>query len=213
MKIQPWHLAAIVGIGALIMFGGGTVFLTRAPRGKRLSSCTTNPNGTVSPPPEALRLQAETAMGRSVSMTAYAVARMLRSEGGSDTNIKRRVRAWVLWNDFQKLRKANGPARWPTLESVLVFSISKGENGVFGDQRGRRYATPLDPYEGDLIDAEAFIREFAAGKGDPTAGATKFVDKNALGKQPGTEGKTLASLEKDWGGKFRHVEGDLYVMA
>lgn len=213
MKIQPWHLAVIVGGAALLATVGGKVFTERAARGRKLSQSTTNANGTVSPAPEALRAQAEKTLGRSVSMTAYALARMLYSEGGRDTVIKRRVRAWVLWNDWKKLRKANGPARWPTLESVLVFSISKGENNQFGDQRGRRYATPLDPYEGDLTDAEALLREFASGKGDPTNGATKFVDEKALGKQPGTEGKTLASLERDWGGKFRHVEGDLYVMA
>lgn len=213
-----WRHYAIAGFIVGLAMYNGSVFVERAKKGRRLTRTVLLPNGAAALPgasvpvaPEVLRAEAAKVLGRPVSMTAYALARMLGSEGVRDTASKRRVRAWVLYNDWQKLRTQHGPARWPTLESVLVFSQQKAENGFFGDQAGRRFATSLDPYEGDFIDAEQFLKDFASGR-SPIGTATKFVDEKALGVQKGTQGKTLASLEKEWGGKFRHIEGDLYVM-
>jgi len=211
MAIKPWQVAVIVGCVGLSL-GGGQVYIERSKKGKRLSTGKPGPGGVVTNTPEELRQQAERVMGRKVSMSAYALARVLWSEGASDSANARKVRGWILFNDWKKLQKQHGSARWPTLESVVLFSNQKGENGFFGEQAGRRFSTARDPYEGDLLDAEALIASFRVGP-DPTRGATKFVDTKALGKQKGTEGKTLASLEKAWGGKFVHVEDDLWVMA
>ena len=198
-----WYVP--VGVLALgLLVGGGVVFVERAKRGRRLTTTKPGANGAIATSPEALRAEAARVLGRSVSQEAYSLARMLASEGSSDNAVGRRVRAWVLHNDWRSLQGRHSESRWPTLTSVLTYSTQQGENGLYGEQAGRRFSTARDPYEGDLSDAEALLTEFFRGS-DPTAGATKFIDLEALGKQAGTQGKTLASIEKDWGLKGRLV--------
>jgi len=212
MAIKAWQAAVVLGCVGLSLRGGQVIIESSKKNGKRLSTGKLGAGGVVTTSPEELRQQAEKVLGRKVSMSAYALARVLWSEGAHDSANARKVRGWVLYNDWQKLRKQHGAARWPTLESVVLFSNQKGESGLFGEQAGRRFSTARDPYEGVFMDAEALIKAFRTGP-DITGGATKFVDTKSLGKQKGSEGKTLASLEKEWGGKFRHVEEDLWVMA
>lgn len=205
MNWKWWHVPLAV-VGFVVLIGGGMVFVERAKRGRRLTTTSLRPDGAVAVPPETLRAQAELVLGRAVSMEAYSLARMLTSEGNSDNVVTRRARAWIAYNDLKHDVGKRLPSLFRNFTDLFTYSTVKTEKGLYGDQRGRRYATIRDPYEGDLIDAEALLQEFGTGS-DPTGGATKWVDVPALGKQPGTEGKTLASIEKEWGLKGRELAG------
>jgi hypothetical protein len=185
--------------------------LTLSKRGKKLTTTSVDPSGKVPLSPDAYRKEAEKNLGRAIDPNAFALALMLSAEGLSDNLLSRRIRSWIAFNDLRDLRKAFG---WPDFTRLFTFSQNKGQNGFFGEQeKGRRYATGRGLYEGVLKDAETLIKEFESGE-DPTNGATKFVDLNALGIQPGTKGMTLASIEKRWGLKGREVvggNGDLYI--
>lgn len=177
-------------------------------RGKKLTLVLPDSTGKILATPEAMRKQAEELLGRAIDSEAFALALMLSSEGLSDSWIKRRARAWVAFNDLKGLRKAFG---WKSYEKLFTYSNMAGQNGHFGKQeKGRRYDTSRPLYESVLNDAEGLLAAFKNGN-DPTGGATKFIDVKALGRQPGTEGKTLASVEKEWGLKGRQVEDDFYV--
>lgn len=185
--------------------------LTLSKRGKKLTTTGVDATGKVPLSPDAYRKEAEKNLGRAIAPNAFALGLMLTAEGLRDNLLSRRVRAWIARNDLIGLQKAFG---WQDLTRLFTFSQIKSQNGFFGlQEKGRRYATGAGLYEGPLTDAEVLIAEFESGA-DPTGGATKFVDLNALGVQPGTEGKTLASIEKDWKMTGRQVvggNGDLYI--
>lgn len=182
--------------------------LSPAKHGQALTRTTPDSTGKIPAPPDGLRKQAEAVRGKPITADAFALALMLASEGLDDTWKKRQFRAWVAHNDLRELRKRFG---WKDLTKLFTYSIRGGQNGFFGKQeKGRRYDTSRVLFTSTLDDAEKLLESFANGP-DPTGGATKFIDVRALGQQPGTEGKTLASIEKDWGLKGRLVEGDFYV--
>lgn len=184
------------------------VLKVSANHGKALMRISPDSTGKIPAPPDGLRKQAEVIRGKSISTDAFALALMLSSEGLHDTWKKRQYRAWVAHNDLKELRKRFG---WKDLTKLFTYSTRGEQNGFFGKQeKGRRYDTSRVLYSSVLDDAEKLLESFASGQ-DPTHGATKFIDVKALGKQPGTEGKTLASIEQDWGLKGRLVEGDFYV--
>lgn len=209
-KIQP--VLIVLGV-ALVLFlfikrSQVVTLLKTSKLGTRLTRVTVDSTGKIPVDPDALRKQAEVLRGKPISAEAFALGLMLGSEGPSDSAKARRARAWVARNDLLELKARFG---WKNFTKLFAYSNRDGQNGFFGlQEKGRRYATWAPLYSGILDDAEKLLIEFATGK-DPTGGATKFVDVNALGKQPGTEGKTLASIEKDWGMKGRNVEKDLYV--
>lgn len=183
--------------------------LKLATLGRKVSNAQADATGKVPLLPKEVVAQVARNLGRPVTDDAVALAKMLASEGYRDTPLKRSARAWVAYNDLAELRRRFG---WKDFTRLFTFSTQRNQLGYFGAQeKGRRYATNADIYEGHILDAETLIASFATGN-DPTNGATKFVDENALGKQPGTEGKTLASIEAAWGLKGRRLDNsDFYV--
>lgn len=151
-------------------------------RGRRLTtSPARNDAGRVTDTPEKLLAEAQALLGRAISMDAYALARMVRSEGGNGPVPEKQARVWVALND----RDAH---RWSTLYTIA------GPTGLFGPQRGWRYASGSDPYENDLYLAEAVL---AGQLADNTGGATKFVDIDSFGVQEGTG--SYEDLVERWG--------------
>jgi hypothetical protein len=140
-------------------------------RGRRLShSPPLNAAGQVDRDPAYLKADAEQIVGRFIEDDAYAIARMLRSEGGSGSPDEKRARAWVARNDAA----AHG---WSMLYTIA------GPDRLFGRQRGWRYASGEDPWENDLAIAEAVLDGRLL---DNTGGAVKFVDIKSFGAQEGT---------------------------
>jgi hypothetical protein len=183
-KLKWWHyLLGAAGVGLLLWEGDELVStaIDLTQRGRRLSyGPELGANGQVNADPESLRLEAAATLGRDVSMEAYALARMLRSEGGGGSVAELQARAWVALNDAA----AHG---WSILHTIA------GPDGLFGQQRGWRYASGKDPYERELGVAELVWSEQLP---DNTGGATKFVDIDSFGVQPGTG--TYAELVAKW---------------
>lgn len=163
-----WWLWIVV---VLVAVPVGVAVFDRATRGRKLTNAPANALGNVVEPPDVLASRAAAALGRTVTVEAYALARMLNSEGSSDSALARQLRAWVAWNDARALG-------WD-LVRLFTYSRDGSKAGRFGTQVGRRYSTARDPYEGDLADAERLLVEFATGA-DPTGGATKFTDGDLI---------------------------------
>lgn len=162
-------------------------------RGERLTYTTPDANGVILVDPGELAAVAGAVVGRDVERDAYALARMGRSEGTDG----REYRMHVALNDLADLQAHGKGGTFPTLESLFTYSTSSAERGLFGDQRGRRYATTRDPHVGDLLLAEKVLADRAAGL-DYAQGAIKFVDKSSFGKQAGT--RTYDQVLAEWTG-------------
>lgn len=139
--------------------------------------------------PEALAAAASATVGREVTVNAFALARMLRSEEGSaGPNVKAAL-AWVCLNSARE--------KGVTVLRRLTASKVAARDGKFGRQISRWAATTSDPYENDLAIAEETMQNFMVyPERDPTNGAVKFVDKRAFGVQEGT--RTYAEVEAEW---------------
>lgn len=162
-------------------------------KGRQLTDVPVGPGGIVPATPAALAAAAAALLGRPVTAEAYALARMIRSEGATEW----RLRGHVAINDAEDLG-------WMLLR-VLTYSTAAWAAGSFGpqftpaitrtdDEGGlitareksvRRYTTSRDPFEADLVHAETVLAEHVAGT-DPTGGAVKFVDRSSFGAQAGT---------------------------
>ncbi len=147
--------------------------------------------------PEDLAAEAEAAFGQSLahggfsSLDVYGLARMSRSEADHrDGDDSRVARMHVALND-------QGELGWG-LSRLFTYSKYSPQNGLYGEQGGRRYATTKDPFAGDILLAWRAIDEQAQGI-DPTAGGVKFVDKDSMGKQPGTG--SFEALVERWAGE------------
>jgi hypothetical protein len=175
----------VVAIAAAL-FGGQAVNaaldLTR--RGRKLTSSTLV-NGTVQETPADLAGKASAVVGRTVSVEAYALARMIRSEAGSQNGTHKIAVAWVARNDA----RSHG---WSLLFTLSYDRNDKGGK-LFGTQAGGRYSTARDPYEDDLKVAEAVL---SGDADDPTGGAVKFVHISAFGVQAGT--RTYEAVASEW---------------
>lgn len=166
MRLRGW---LVLLVAFAVLFGGTYYMIARAPHGKRLTNAPIGPDGNVAMTPVDLAFAASQVVGYPVSTDLYSLARMLQSEGGSDGNLARTMRGWVVYNDAKSLG-------W-SITRLVTFSNDENKNGRYGEQSGRRYSTAHDPYEGDLKDAAALMQAFASGpQGDPTNGATKFTD-------------------------------------
>lgn len=164
-------------------------------RGKKVTHAPVGPDGTVPGFPVELAAAAGAAMGRPILPHAYALARMIRSEGAAAG----RVRAHVALNDAAS-------KGWDVVR-ILTYSTNPDARGLFGEQYTpasrapggrtsvRRYATSKDPYEGDVVLAERVLAEHDAGD-DPTGGAVKFADKSSFGVQEGT--RSYAAVASQW---------------
>ncbi len=202
----PILILCLLLVGLYAADAGASVLTERHAPGNRLVHAAQGADGVERVPLSALLDEASAVLGRQAEPEPLALAKMLKSEGDSDDVKTRRARAWVAWNDLQALNDGRGFEPGGFVE-LFQFSTSKAEKGYFGDQSGRRYASLADPYEGDYLDAESLLAEFADPANDPTGGATKFVDAGALGVQAGTEGKTIASVEAQWGMPLRRIDG------
>jgi hypothetical protein len=200
-KVEWWHLVlGATGLALLfweddvagVVEDVGNVIGDLTKRGQRLTvSPRLNAQGQVPTAPEDLLAEAQVTLGRPIRMDAYALARMVRAEGGSGPVPEKQARAWVALNDAAK----HG---WSILKAVA------GPDLLFGQQRGWRYASgrdykdgsTSDPYENDLYVAEAVL---AGQLTDNTGGALKFVDIDSFGVQPGTGTyeETVASWARD----------------
>lgn len=162
-------LLVVAALVLLLLLGGAVVVM--ATRGRRLTSSPAPSDGSrLQIYPSDLARVAEELLGRPVSVESYALARMIASEAGSGPVPEKQAIASVALNDA----RAHG---WS-----LLYTLA-GPTGLFGPQRGWRYATSRDPYEQDLQVAEAVL---AGELGDNTGGATKFVHAGAFGVQEGT---------------------------
>lgn len=205
---RKYIIVAVLVILLLLLTSKAVAKVSSSNFGILLTRITPDSTGKIAASPDALRKQAEVLRGKPISAQAFALALMLSSEGLRDTWKKRQARAWVAYNDLTELRKRFG---WKDFTKLFSYSTRADQNGFFGKQeKGRRYDTSRLLYSSILDEAEKLLESFERGS-DPTGGATKFIDVKALGKQPGTEGKTLASVEKEWGLKGRQVEDDFYV--
>jgi hypothetical protein len=203
-------ILAAVGLGGLVLVAaywrreiisvGASAAATVADfvgRGARLTDAPAGADGVVYVSPEELAAIAGGVMGRAVTADAYALARMIRSEGADEGYL----RAHVALNDLRHLG-------WSSLVYLMTFSTNPSARGWFGAQwtaataapggitSVRRYATSRDPYQADLVAAEQALAERAAGF-DPTDGAEKFVDRSSFGAQSGTG--SYAALVERWG--------------
>ena len=176
-------------VGLLLLTGGGAMLVKRATRGKRLTNAPADANGDVRRSPEELAAEASVTLGRPVDVETYALARMLASEGSSDSAQIRRMRAWVAYNDARAL------GGWSFVK-LFTYSTRTEKRGLFGSQTTRRYSSARDPYAGDYDDALALRSEFRTGA-DPTGGATKYVDKSAFGTAHTSN--TFAGIVERWG--------------
>ena len=79
--------------------------------------------------------------------------------------------------------------------ALTLRQTGSPKNGFFGTQKGRRWASSRDPYEGDVKVADKVYNDHNNGI-DPTGGASRFVDKSAFGKQEGT--RTYDEVESEW---------------
>lgn len=153
--------------------------------------------GIVTDTPANLVAAASARMGQDISQDVYSLARMIRSEGATQGDI----RAHVALNDLAALG-------WSSLKYLLTYSTDAKRRGFYGAQYSRavppvypnanvrRYSTREDPYEADVLTALRVITDHAAGI-DPSNGATKFVDKKSMGgAQQGTG--SFSSLDARW---------------
>lgn len=183
-----------IGAGALALLG-----ITQGPkaaaavsdvvgRGRLVTSSIYNERlGIVLTAPDILAKAASSKLGRVISNDVYAAARMARSEGANTGGI----RIHVALNDLASFPYAD------SLFGLLTYSTDKSRRGIYGAQYSpavppqypkankRRYATIRDPYEKDILTAEMALAERAEGI-DRALGATRFIDKSAMGVQPGT---------------------------
>lgn len=152
-------------------------------KGRKLNNTSVNAQGYIDTAPYTLIGEAETLIGASIDRDIYALARSGRSEGSNGMEARMHV----------MLTQAAESGM-----DVFTRTVSQPgspKDGFFGTQRGRRWASSRDPYEGDLALANKVIRDHANGN-DPTGGAGRFVDRSAFGKQEGT--RTYAEVVDEW---------------
>lgn len=177
---RKWYYAGAVALGGYLfrdflfssIDGGIDVLSDLVGSGRKLTLSSQDSDGVVEQDPEALRVDAETLLGREISADAYALARMVRSEAGA-ANITTKVR---LANVAMNQARALG---WSVYD-VIVYHKTPARDGRYGAQISGRFASSKDPYEADLKAAEQALR------GDITGGATNFAHQSAFGKQLGT---------------------------
>lgn len=170
---------------ALTLWGGDVVSKAAdlASRGRRLTNAPAI-NGVVQASAGELAQAAADTIGRFVAVEAYALARMIRSENGSNTMAAKLAIAWVALNDARALG-------WGLLHT-LTYNRNR-QPQTFGEQKGGRYSTARDPFENDLLIAEMVLNGDVA---DPTGGAVKFVNRTAFGVQEGT--RSYADVVASW---------------
>lgn len=141
---------------------------------QRLSSARKNIAGVVLDTSADLIFQAESILGRPVGSDAYTLARAVRSEGGSESEFSKCLRAHVLINLARQ--------RGMTVTALGLLHTAPARNGHYGRQIGGAFSTSEDPYTSDLQVGEDALADSA----DPTGGSIQFSDRSAFGVQEGT---------------------------
>lgn len=188
----------------LLIFRGkeaaqGVVDMTT--RGKKVSSgFFVEELGIDTMPPEQLLEQVRRNMGDpTITMDELSMARMIRSEGSAQGEI----RGHVALNDLKTFKYAD------SVYGLLTYSTDPDRRGYFGRQYSpankeagfpkankRRFATTRDPYEVDIRVARKVIADRKRGI-DKAKGATKFLDKSSMGGvQKGT--RSFEEVDKEW---------------
>lgn len=176
---RQWQLLALAAAVVAVFAIWGPTYMVPfvidlVGRGRRLSDTSgLLAAKTIEADPDKLTYDAAEIMGRPVSKDAYAAARMVRSEEGSQPRDVKALLVHVAINDARE----HG---W-SLFFTLTVSSDPSRTGYFGNQTSRRYSTAFDPYEEDLLVAEQVIASRAAGGEDPTGGAVKFFNRGPLG--------------------------------
>lgn len=169
-------------------------------RGSHISYGTLNEvTGIVNEDPEALCRAASVRLGVTLDDDTYALARMIRSEGAAQGEL----RAHVALNDLADLG-------WSSLFYLLTYSTDPQRKGLYGMQyspavpptypkvNARRYSTSQNPYAGDARLALKVIADRANGV-DKAFGAVKFLDKSGLLAQAGA--KRFEVTDASWRGE------------
>lgn len=142
---------------------------------------------------------AEAARKAGVSPDVYALARIAASE---DPRKEAKIqKMYVAINDAKRLGWLhNGKPDVYRLATYTIkkeggkVGIDKDRIGIFGKQKGRRYATTNEPKPLDLQLAQAVWDKRIP---DMTKGAVKFIDPASLAKQEGVT-KTFAQIDETW---------------
>ncbi len=142
-------------------------------RGRRLTVTTLNDDRSIDDDPQSLADAAALVVGRAVDVNAYALARNLRSEEGSQPSEVKNLLAHVAMNVAR--------ARGVSILELLTKSTVASRDGKFGRQISRWASTAQDPYEQDLGVAEQALGETF----DPTDGCSHYVDRLAFAVQVG----------------------------
>lgn len=144
-------------------------------RGARLNHSTLNDDGIVyDPAPSELLGEASEILGIDLDEDTYALARSGRSEGVDGMEARMHV-----------MLTQSAEAGLSVFQLTVRESQHPDQDGYYGEQLGRRWASSRDPYAGDVALAQRVIAERAQGI-DPTGGAGRFFDKSGFGKQSGT---------------------------
>jgi hypothetical protein len=156
-------------------------------KGKRLNNTGgrrgLNADGYIATAPNVLLTEASEVMGYDINPEVYAMARSGRSEGVNGMEARMHV--------FMTQAEQAGTSVW----ALTLKRAGYEGDGFFGIQKHRRWASSRDPYERDVLLAEKVYSEHNQGI-DPTGGASRFVDKSAFGKQPGT--RTYDDVLASW---------------
>lgn len=172
-----WRWLLIAAVVLVLFLGDGNPvdgvadLIARITDGPRLTHANYNSaTGVVMDSPEAL---AETA---GTDIDSYALARMIRSENGRDSNLVKAAIAAAAVNYAASVGQ--------TISAILLRAKVASHNGYFGAEadlettfsNGKhpsdRYAsTRQDPYEGDL---QIALGVLDGSIGDVTNGATNF---------------------------------------
>lgn len=155
-------------------------------KGRRLNNTSVNDQGFIDQAPDTLIGEAESILGVPIDRDVYALARSGRSEGKNGME----ARMHVMVNQAREAGMS--------VFELTVHQPGSVKDGRFGTQRGRRWASSRDPYEGDIGLATKVLIDNSAGA-DTTGGAGRFVDKSAFGKQEGT--RTYAEVLAAWQGE------------
>jgi hypothetical protein len=169
-----WWILAIIAAVLFIPGAGDTVtdLIATVTRGPRLTTCNYDATtGVVTDAP------ADLAAAMDATVDECALARMVSSEHGNDSNLIKAAVASVACNYAARAGLS--------ISAVLLQAQNANHRGFFGAQEDVEYAlanpgkhksdryasTRLDPHQGDLDLARGVLNGEIA---DPTVGATNF---------------------------------------
>jgi hypothetical protein len=165
--MKRWHIIALALL-VVLMLSPSAVVIVKKKLGKRVTNAPAGADGVVRRAPGDLAREA------GVALPVYALARMLRSEHGSEAE---HVKVAVGWAAVNQAR-----ARKTTIEKLLLSGRTKSggassSDGLFGAQYTGKYATTaVDP---TAVDVEIAGKVLSGVVADPTFGATQFDSPKA----------------------------------